>query len=333
MTLLKDQIHMTTHRHDGRIIKTAKDGEGMVHLSNETAFLTTMAPSGYVPKLLDFAGTVEAPTAIELEDLGDTEEVTNTDELLTHAIHLLNWLRRSRIYHGDLTAPNLIIRNNKPYAIDFGESLDLDAPPTRHSKRPEADWFHLLQAVEAHGDPRRIIRRWLAMRDNFGVGPTLEDVRLVDFGSHMGYMPALAAADGAIGIGMDVDLNICVAAMDHWKNLDEGTVIFNHFDAMDWEPSLIEGGVGLCLSLYPWLIQSHGEEEARVFLAKAVMAFDVLFFEAQSAGDGPGPAFWPDQRAISKYLTVFGHVEEVCRLDIGGRNAERVTWKVTKNTQ
>ena len=335
MTLLKNQIHMTTHRHDGRIIKTAKDGEGMVHLSNETAFLATMAPSGYVPKVLGHAGTVEAPTAIELEDLGDTEEVTNTDELLTHAIHLLNSLRRSRIYHGDLTAPNLIIRDNKPYAIDFGESLDLDAPPTRQSKRPEPDWFHMLQAIQNHGDPRRIIRRWLAIRESLGTA-SLEGKSLMDFGCHEGYMVALAAADGASGLGWDSDQIVCANACTRWAELPmsekQFPLTFLHHDLDYFRRHQTKTyDIGLCLSTYPYLIQKVGEELARHFLFKVVMTFGVLFFEAQSSGDGPGPAFWKDQDAVGEYLTVFGKVEEVCRLDIGGRDAERVTWKVTKN--
>ncbi len=334
MTLLKDQIHMTTHReHNGRIIKTAKDAEGVFHLSQEMAFLAMMAPSGYVATLMDFVGAVEAPHGIELTDLGDTEPVTNTDELLTHAIHLLNWLRRSRIYHGDLTAPNIIIRGNKPYAIDFGESIDLDAPPTRQPKRPEPDWFHLLQAVQHHGDPRRIIRRWLAIRKSLNFD-SLEGKSLVDFGCHEGFMVALAAADGADALGLDFDKETSKNSLVRWSSLQTLLKGFNlslvnqNIDGF-WHEETYD--IGLCLSVYPYLIQQLGEEHARLILAKMVTNFDVLFFESQSSGDGPGPAFWKDQADVGEYLTVFGKVEEVCRLKIAGRDAERVTWKVTKN--
>ena len=336
MTLLKDQIHMTTHREDnGRIVKAAKDAEGVFHLSQEMAFLATMAPSGYVATLMDFVGAVEAPHGIELTDLGDTEEVTNTDELLTHAIHLLAWLTQFRIHHGDLTAPNIIIRGNKPYAIDFGESIDLDAPPTRQSKRPEPDWFHLLQAMEAHGDPRRIIRRWLAIRESLGTA-SLEGKSLMDFGCHEGYMAALAHADGANTIGWDNNQVTCIKARDRWVELPktEGQFPFTivNYD-LDYFRRREVGAydIALCLSTYPYLIQNIGEEKARLFLAKIVSTFDVLFFEAQSSGDGPGPSFWGDQAAVGHYLTVFGNVEQVCRLTIAGRNAERITWKITKN--
>ena len=336
MTLLKDQIHMTTHREDnGRIVKAAKDAEGVFHLSQEMAFLATMAPSGYVATLMDFVGAVEAPHGIELTDLGDTEEVTNTDELLTHAIHLLAWLTQFRIHHGDLTAPNIIIRGNKPYAIDFGESIDLDAPPTRQSKRPEPDWFHLLQAMEAHGDPRRIIRRWLAIRESLGTA-SLEGKSLMDFGCHEGYMVALAAADGANALGWDIDQIVCGNARTRWAELPmtekQFRLTFLHHD-IDYfrRQSMKNYDVGLCLSVYPYLIQQLGEDHARLILAKMVTNFDVLFFESQSSGDGPGPAFWKDQADVGEYLTVFGKVEEVCRLKIAGRDAERVTWKVTKN--
>ena len=332
MTLLKDQAHVTTHRGaDNRILKTAKDSTGVWHLFNETAFLAMMAKSGYVPKLLDYIGTEGAPTSIFLEDLGDTEPVTDNDVVLTHAIHLLSWLRTSRVRHGDLTAPNMIIRNDKPYVIDFSEAIDMDAPQTRKPKRPEPDWFHLLQAIQHHGDPRRIIRRWLAIRESLGFD-SLENKRMIDFGCHEGYMVALAAADGANAIGFDKDDFVCKAANDRWKGLYQKQTYFVNQDVVRWMPSAIEGDFALCMSTYPYLIQDHGEPWSRVFLANMIVAFDAVFFEAQSSGDGPGPAFWPDQNAVGEYLTVFGKVEEVCRLKIAGRQAERVTWKITKNT-
>lgn len=336
MTLLKDQAHMTTHRGaDKRILKTAKDAEGIWHLSNEIAFLATMSPSGYVPKFLNGIGPIEAPTSIFLEDLGDSEPVTDNDVVLTHAIHLLNWLRTSRVRHGDLTAPNIIIRKNKPHVIDFSEAIDMDAPPTRQPKRPEPDWFHLLQAIRHHGDPRRIIRRWMAIRESLSFH-SLEDKRMIDFGCHEGYMVGLAAADGASAIGIDKDRVVCKAASERWKGLYQKMTYFTNLDINEWKPlgvspSGIMGDFALCLSTYPYLIQAYGEEKARLFLARIVKSFDAVFFEAQSSGDGPGPAFWKDQEAVGEYLSVFGAVEEVCRLRIAGRDAERVTWKVVKN--
>lgn len=338
MTLLKDQAHVTTHRGaDNRILKTAKDDTGMQHLSNETAYLAMMATSGYVPKVLDYLGTEEAPTSIFLEDLGDTEPVTDNDVALTHAIHLLGHLHQRGIWHGDLTAPNIIIRDDKPHAIDFGESMFLDAAKMNvFPKRPEPDWYHLLQAIQHHGDPRRIIRRWLAMRDTFGVGHTMEGKSLMDFGCHEGYMVALAAADGASAMGWDKDQIVCANARTRWAELpisekqfpltflQHDLDYFRRHDTKSYD-------IALCLSTYPYLIQDHGEEKARLFLAKVVSTFGVLFFEAQSSGDGPGPDFWKDQAAVGEYLTVFGNVEEVCRLAIAGRDAERVTWKVVKN--
>ncbi len=339
MTLLKDQEHVTTHRGaDNRILKTAKDDTGMQHLSNETAYLAMMATSGYVPKVLDFLGTQEAPTSIFLEDLGDTQPVTENDALLTHAIFLLASLRQRGIWHGDLTAPNIIIRDDKPHAIDFGESMFLDASKWNvFPKRPEPDWFHLLRAMEAHGDPRRIIRRWLAIRDSMGIGHDLHGKFLLDFGCNEGYMTALAAANGASATGWDFDQLVCANARTRWAELpmsaDKGQfhLMFIHQSIEHLRRFEAKHDIALCLSVYPYLIQQIGEEDSRLILAKMVSDFDMLFFEAQSFGDGPGPSFWPDQKAVGEYLTVFGHVREVCRLDIPGRQAERVTWLVTKN--
>ena len=336
MTLIKDQEHMATSREDGQIVKRPKTILGVAQLANEMLMLTQMEPSGCVPKIISYMGSGGAANGeIILEDLGDGEEVTNTDELLTHAIYLLAWLNKSRIFHGDLTAPNIIIRDNKPYAIDFSESLDLDEMPMPKAKRPEADWFHLLQAMEAHGDPRRIIRRWLAIRESLGAA-SLEGKSLMDFGCHEGFMSALAAAEGVSAIGWEQDKKALVSARNRWRDFPHAPgqfpLLFVDLDIEEFGSRSFPTGyeIGLCLSVYPYLIQQLGEEHARLTLAKMVAHFDVLFFEAQSAGDGPGPAFWPDQNAVGEYLTVFGKVEEVCRLEIDGREAERVTWKVTK---
>lgn len=337
MTLLKDQANVTTHRGaDGRILKTAKNNIGIAQLSNEAAFLITMATTGYVAKLLGYLGPEEAPTSIFIEDLGDSGVVNDTDAILTDAINILASLRKRRVYHGDLTAPNLIFRGDKLYLIDFAEAIDLDGPPTRQPKRPEPDWFHMLQAAQAHGDPRRIIRRWLAIRESLGTA-SLQGKSLMDFGCHEGYMVALAAADGASALGWDSDQIACGNARTRWAELPmtekQFPLTFLHHDLDYFRRHETKSyDIALCLSTYPYLIQNVGEEKARLFLAKIVSTFGVLFFEAQSSGDGPGPAFWKDQNDVGEYLTVFGKVEEVCRLRIAGRDAERVTWKITKNT-
>ncbi len=333
MTLLKDQEDVATYREDGQIVKKPKTVIGVTHLDNEMMHLKTLEPSGYVPKIV----TLRFEDLV-LEDLGDGEEVTDADALLTHAIHLLAWLNKSGIIHGDLTAPNIIIRDNRPYAIDFHEAVDDLSADYIRPKRPEGDWFHLLQAMEAHGDPRRIMRRWLAIRESMGTA-SLQGKALVDFGCHEGYMVALAAANGANALGWDFNQIVCANARTRWAELPMSekqfplTFLHHNIDYFrrQHRKSHADIDVGLCLSVYPYLIQQLGEERARLILAKMVASFDMLFFEAQSSGDGPGPAFWKDQDAVGEYLSIFGAVEEVCRLRIAGRDAERVTWKVTKN--
>lgn len=337
MTFLKDQAHMTTHRGaDKRILKTAKDEIGRQHISNESMFLGMMATSGYVPKVVGYLGSEQGVTSIFLEDLGDTQPVTDTDALLTHATHLLGHLHQRGIWHGDLTAPNIIIRDDKPHAIDFAESRFLDAAKMNViPKRPEPDWFHLLQAMEHHGDPRRIIRRWLAIRESLGTA-SLEGKTVVDFGCHEGYMVALASADGANTIGWDIDQITCAKARDRWVDMPKSKrqfpLMFLHLDIDQVRRQVFRKrlDVSLLLSTYPYMIEQLTEEKARLVLARIVQLSDVVFFEAQSSGDGSGPAFWKDQAAVGEYLTVFGNVEEVCRLKIAGRDAERVTWKITK---
>lgn len=57
-----------------------------------------------------------------MEDLGDTEPITDMFKVLESAEMLLDGLREARIVHGDLDPPNLIIQDNVIKVVDFGWS-------------------------------------------------------------------------------------------------------------------------------------------------------------------------------------------------------------------
>ncbi len=65
--------------------------------------------------------------------------VTNKKEFKLQCYALLDALRACEIRHGDLTKYAVIVRDNKPYLIDFAESRLMDDP--RPDKRPKGDGY------------------------------------------------------------------------------------------------------------------------------------------------------------------------------------------------
>ena len=55
-----------------------------------------------------------------MEDLGQTEWITDLDKCLEEAEVLLEGLKQAEVRHNDLQPGNIIIRDNVPYAVDFG---------------------------------------------------------------------------------------------------------------------------------------------------------------------------------------------------------------------
>lgn len=107
---------------------------------NEIYCLKTMYHTGYVP----YAEQVAIDT-IRLEYIGETP-VTSFDVVTYHFARILKVLNDAGIRHGDLTRPNVLIRGNRPYVIDFSESR-LACDP-RIDKRPEGDEYWLKRTFE-----------------------------------------------------------------------------------------------------------------------------------------------------------------------------------------
>lgn len=57
---------------------------------------------------------------ILMRDIGDSEPVTDWVEVNMSAVDFLNGLSEADVFHGDLDPPNLIIRNNRLYVVDYG---------------------------------------------------------------------------------------------------------------------------------------------------------------------------------------------------------------------
>lgn len=110
---------------------------------NEIWCLLRLYPSGYVP-LAQRLG----PEVIRLELIHGTL-VTDPAAFMAHLKPALDALREAGIRHGDLTPPNVLVRNNRPLLIDFAESRLWDDP--RADKRNDHDdLFYLKRTMEGY---------------------------------------------------------------------------------------------------------------------------------------------------------------------------------------
>jgi tRNA A-37 threonylcarbamoyl transferase component Bud32 len=90
-----------------------------------------------------FAEQVSIDT-IKLQWIGETE-ITDFDLLSFNFLEILRVLDDADLRHGDLTKPNILIRDNKPFVIDWSESrLACDPRP---DKRREGDEYWLKRTL------------------------------------------------------------------------------------------------------------------------------------------------------------------------------------------
>ncbi len=325
MIVLKANGDVSTARNldNNTIIKYAINEKGLILLANEARWLHHLNGSGVTPRLL-----MDEPGRIVMQDLGESQEVENLYNFRRNAIFLLNTLRYFGVKHGDLTAPNIIIKNDHPMAIDWGEAVELGG--SLPSKRPEPDATHLWAVVAANKDTTRMAGRWLAIREAYGVD-RLEGSTMLDLGCHGGAFVAAAAVEGVESMGVDNDLEALEGAMATWNFL--GRMRFNHYNIMDFIPRTKQRfDFGLMLSVFPYLIKAYGENESLELLAAIKAKCKVLFFESQLAGDGPGPEFFgirSDVAQMLSYLPGVYKVEEIVTIPVAGRDASRTVFMVS----
>ena len=107
---------------------------------NEWYALEHLYDTGYVP----YAERVNIET-IRMEDLGQSEPVTDVEEFMRHQDLILKMLEDKGLRHGDLTSYGIIVKENKPYLIDWAESRTWDDP--RPDKRREGDKYWLSRTM------------------------------------------------------------------------------------------------------------------------------------------------------------------------------------------
>ena len=316
---------ITVERDEGAIIKTAHTEAGMDELTNEARFLTVLASTPFVPQLSG-AAMWEGKRSITLEDVGDGQPVQNETAFLRACIMLLCEFRIHGVRHGDLTAKNIIVRGDCPVALDFGESRFADED--RPDKRPKPDAYYFWRAVNEKHSGMRIVDRWIAVRaalggDEDGAWGCLTGRNVLDLGCYTGETTAMAAAEGAAAVGVDRQAEIVMRAREAWHPFG---CQFLQADLVGYEPEAAD--IVFLFSTWAYIVQDHGREAAEEMLARLVARSQVLFFETQLRGDGPGPDFLESNTDVAAMLNRLGKIEALTTTPVAGRDAYRTVWSV-----
>lgn len=316
------------------ILKVALYERNRLELGNELEFVLTMVErGGHVPNIVGMPNGRPVIQAL-FEDLGESQPVTDSEAFRRNLIDLLWDLRDEGIIHGDLTAANIIVRDNTPWLIDFADAQNIGPDVVR--RQAVADSATALMALAnwpGELDTTRIARRWLAILDHLGadrdLGLPLRGKTLLDLGCYRGDFVALAACEGMIASGFDhgnflPGEDSIAWARERWSHLPVG---FEYADIMKLDT--FDFDVVLLFSVWPYLVRDHGRDAAEAKLSEIIHDCGTLFFETQLLGDGPGPEFLRSDADVRSLLT--RHASEVTKLvtiPVAGRDASRTLWAV-----
>lgn len=293
-------------------------------IENERRFLKQLSGTGFAPEIIN--DTVQ-------EFIKEKHYISDESDFYRSCVWLLLTLRRNKIRHGDLTRKNIVVRNNKPVAIDFMQSKFYDE--SGPDKRPEGDAYHLWNAAltlvneyRTDGDSTRRMRRWLAMRDH------IKGRGVLDLGCAQGDFCAFAYADkGVWAHGVDWNEDEVLMAESLWAepNNPNGPT-FEHRDLIDIDLKFEAENVFL-LSVFGHIVSQlpHGRKQAdalmyNIFHSKIV---DRLFFETHLDGDGPGG--FENDREVFDYLNKYGAVTWLAQIPVYGQDRKsRSLWMVEK---
>lgn len=332
---LNDGPGLDVIREEGAVVKRAHTPGDIEGIRTEARLLRALSGSGFAPELI-----AEETDYITEEDLGDSEPVHDGELFRQNATRLLWTLREHGIRHGDLTGVNIIIKGDKPMAIDFQQSHLFDEPAP--DKRKLSDSYYLWRVVagtpsELHptADSPRVARRWLAVIGGLGglaLGNPLVGKRLLDLGCFQGDFCAMAAADGMVATGVDAGgfrqgENSIAKAREIWSYMGD-RCIFVQADIMECKGFKYDAV--LLFSTWAYIVKDHGLEPAMKLLKNIVDQSGCLFFETQLAGDGPGPDFLVTDDDVGNMLGQFGVPQPLATIPVTGRPASRTVWKVTQ---
>ncbi len=248
-------------------------------IKNAAAKMKLLEGSGFTPKLLR-----ETKQSIIQEDLGLSEGVENfsTDDWQDFRRHLtraLITLRQKRIRHGDLNGNNIIIKNKKPYIIDWQESHTIGTKPPQQMPMHDTCWLfgNIVRWIgnPVKSDPYRVCRRWNHINGDLMGGADcslpLEGKALLDVGCFQGDFSAMAAAELMKVTGIDPGgfrsgEDSIEIGKELWKGVDNLTLI--QMDVVDWPNFNYD--IVLFMDTFPYVVRDHGKERAIEILNKMV---------------------------------------------------------------
>lgn len=302
-------------------------------LKNEAEFLKVMEGSGFTPDLLDAKNDYIVQT-----DVGKTEPMQDGEAFRRNCVLFLHEIRRRNVRHGDLTGPNVIIRDDWPWVIDWQEAhfIGQKAP----QKSPFSDsylmWKTVAGTISAKTqsfDVPRVARRWLVVLGALGATNSLslplQGKSLLDLGCFQGDFVAAASAEGMVATGVDMGGfrsggDSIAEARELWKGLDR--CFFSKQNLMDI--NTFNYDVVLLFSTFPYIVQQVGNEKAFDLLFRIVQEAGVLFFETQLYGDGPGPDFLKTEEDVGDLLNWVGTAKKLVTIPVWSRPASRTVWEV-----
>ncbi len=311
-------------------------------LKNEARMLDLMEGSGYSPRVL---AAVEG--MIDQDDLGDTEAPTDPELWRRNCVKMLAEIRARGLRHGDLVGSNIITRGNHPYAIDWQEGHLLTEPAPQ--KQPWSDSALLMRHIagtygpDGQLDTPRVARRWGAVLGALGADRDftlpLKGKTFLDLGCFQGDFVALAAAEGMDALGIDQGgfrsgENSIEIGRSTWNEFPFGHVGLSNGNIVDYVESGLARSwdVVVMFSTWPYIVKDFTHQTAMSLLHRIIASNEVLFFETQLAGDGPGPEFLRNDSDVKSMLHGLGatQVGERGTFPVTGRPASRTVWEVRK---
>ena len=313
-------------------------------LMNESTCLQAMDGSGFTPMLIHVGSDY-----IEQEDIGDTETPNDMEAWRRNCVKMLACIRSRGLRHGDLIGSNIITRVNDPYAIDWQEGHVLTEPAPQ--KQPWSDSALLMRHIagtygpDRQLDTPRVARRWLTVLGALGASLNfklpLKGKTFLDLGCFQGDFVALAAAEGMDAHGLDqggfrTGENSIEIGRELWAEFPFGTITLHQGNILDPIPMygpVVHWDVVMMFSTFPYIVQDHGWDRACEVLRNIIVNNEVLFFETQLYGDGPGPAQLKTDNDVEIMLHHYAGASKIKNIGtfaVTGRPASRTVWEVRK---
>ena len=321
-------------------------GHNIKALMNESTCLDAMDGSGFTPVMFH-----EGPDYIDQEDMGDTETPTDPEAWRRNCVRMLAKIRARGLRHGDLIGANIITRGNKPYAIDWQEGHLLTEPAPQ--RNPSSDSALLMRHIagtlgpDGQTDIPRVARRWGVVLGALGANTNLtlplKGKSFLDLGCFQGDFVALAATEGMVATGVDEGgfrsgENSIEIGRKVWADFPFGTINLKNQN-INSSPSSSLGpiqwsdwDVVMMFSTWPYIVNHYGIEQALNILQWIVANNEVLFFETQLYGDGPGPEQLRNDADVKSMFLRLGAsgVKELGAFPVTNRPASRTIWEVRK---